>query len=106
QWDPAIADQKLPDSLYLASKPAFFGRLAWPPIGPDRKPMAGAIPARDRWLRIPAAEREALDLLYLGEFQLAGGDPIEARRAFEQVLQKYGGTASAPAAKRNLDEMK
>ena len=106
QWDPAISDRKLPDSLYLASKPAFFGKLAWPPIGPDRKPMAGAIPARERWLRIPAAEREALDLLYLGEFHLAAGDTAEARQAFEQVLQKYGGTASAPAAKRNLDEMK
>jgi hypothetical protein len=57
QWDPKIADHKLPESLYLAAKPAFFGKLAWPPIGPDRKPMVTPIPARERFLKIPAAER-------------------------------------------------
>lgn len=29
------ASQTLPASFYLASKPAFFGAKAWPPIGPD-----------------------------------------------------------------------
>jgi hypothetical protein len=103
QWDPKIADHKLPDSLYLTAKPAFFGKLAWPPIGPDRKPMVSPIPARERFLKIPAAEREALDLLYLGEFQLAAGNKAEARAAFEDVLRKYGSTSSAAAAKRGLE---
>jgi hypothetical protein len=106
QWDPKIAERALPDSLYLASKPAFFGKTAWPPIGPDRQPMVSSIPARERWLKIPAAEREALDLLYLGEFHLAAGETAEARKAFEEVAQKHGGTGPAAAAKRHLAEMK
>ncbi len=106
QWDPKIADHKLPDSLYLKAKPAFFGRLAWPPIGPDRKPMAGAIPAQERFLKIPALEREALDRLYLGEFQLAAGRKEEARAAFKEVLEKYARSASASAAREQLDTLK
>lgn len=106
QWDPKIKDRKLPDSLYLAAKPAWFGKLAWPPIGPDAKPMAGTIPARERWLKIPQADREAQDLLYLGEFQLAAGKADEARAAFQQVLDKYGKTPFAAAARADLDRMK
>lgn len=34
-WDPAIADHTLPSSLYLPSKPSWFGNLAWPPYGPE-----------------------------------------------------------------------
>lgn len=33
-WDGAIADHVLPDSLYLASKPSWFGSLTYPPIDP------------------------------------------------------------------------
>jgi hypothetical protein len=106
QWDPKIADHKLPDSLYLASKPPYFGKLPWPPIGPDRKPMVTSIPARERFLKIPVAEREAQDLLYLGEFQLAAGETAEARKAFEEVVRKHGKSGSAAAAQRNLDAMK
>jgi hypothetical protein len=29
------ASQTLPPSLYLTAKPAFFGSIPWPPIGPD-----------------------------------------------------------------------
>jgi hypothetical protein len=29
------ASQTLPPSFYLTAKPAFFGSVAWPPIGPD-----------------------------------------------------------------------
>jgi hypothetical protein len=29
------ASQSLPSSLYLVAKPAFFGSVPWPPIGPD-----------------------------------------------------------------------
>jgi hypothetical protein len=34
-WDDAIADRALPSSLYLSAKPAWFGDVVWPPIGPD-----------------------------------------------------------------------
>ncbi|MFO0568434.1 MAG: glycosyl hydrolase family 28-related protein [Polyangiaceae bacterium] len=34
-WDPTIESHVLPASLYLAKKPAFFGKLPFPPIGPD-----------------------------------------------------------------------
>ena len=30
KWDSAIEDHDLPNSLYLAQKPAFFGDLTWP----------------------------------------------------------------------------
>ena len=39
----------LPSSLYLPSKPSFFGNLPWPPIGPDVNPMTGTIPAKARY---------------------------------------------------------
>ncbi len=34
-WDPAVADRALPDSLFLTSKPSWFGSLAWPAYGPN-----------------------------------------------------------------------
>ena len=106
QWDPKIADHRLPDSLYLTAKPAFFQKLPWPPIGPDRKPMVSFIPARERFLKIPAPEREAQDLLYLGEFHLAAGQKEEARAAFQEVVQKFPGSASAPAARGQLEKLR
>jgi len=48
-WDSNISEQNLPDSLYLFSKPAFFGNLPWPPIGPDINPRVGTIPAKQRF---------------------------------------------------------
>ncbi len=106
QWDPKIPDRKLPDSLYLAAKPAFFKKLPWPPIGPDRQPLVSSIPARERFLKIPAPEREAQDLLYLGEFQLAAGQREEARAAFKEVVEKYRTSSSAPAARAQLEKLK
>ncbi len=49
KWDPTISDHSLPPSLYLTAKPAFFGALAWPSIGPDVTPLAGTIPAKERY---------------------------------------------------------
>ncbi|HBT60115.1 MAG TPA: hypothetical protein DEB40_00005, partial [Elusimicrobia bacterium] len=49
KWDAANSDHTLPSSLYLASKPAFFGNLPWPPIGPDRSPLVGTLPAVARF---------------------------------------------------------
>jgi hypothetical protein len=102
QWDPAIADRKIPDSLYLDAKPSFWKDLPWPPIGPDRKPMVGTIPARERFLAMPAAEREALDLLYLGEFYAAAGQKDEARAALKDLLARFPSSSSAPAAREDL----
>jgi hypothetical protein len=48
-WDSSIADHDLPNSLYLNARPSWFGQLAWPPIGPDRTPMTGQIPAGYRF---------------------------------------------------------
>ncbi len=36
----------LPQSLYLTSKPTWFGTNAWPPIGSDLTPMVSTIPAQ------------------------------------------------------------
>jgi hypothetical protein len=33
--NPVPASQNLPDSFYLSGKPAWFGSVAWPVIGPD-----------------------------------------------------------------------
>jgi PKD repeat protein len=48
-WDPAISDHSLPASLYYTSKPAYFGSLQWPPIGPDVAGYVTDIPAKVRW---------------------------------------------------------
>jgi hypothetical protein len=48
-WDPNIPERTLPFSLYLRSKPAFFGNLRWPAIGPDLDPMIGTLPAKQRF---------------------------------------------------------
>lgn len=49
-WDPAIASQSLPESLYLAAKPAWWTPgLAWPPYGPDSASAQNKIPAQVRF---------------------------------------------------------
>jgi hypothetical protein len=52
-WDSSIADHSLPDSLYLSARPAWWGSLAWPAVGPDRSLMVGHIPAESRYLAMP-----------------------------------------------------
>lgn len=49
KWDPGVSDRALPSSLYLSSKPSFFGSLPWPAIGPDLSPMVGHLPAGQRF---------------------------------------------------------
>jgi hypothetical protein len=39
----------LPASLYLASKPSWFGKVTFPPIGPDVSGHANKIPAQIRY---------------------------------------------------------
>ena len=50
-WDSSISDHTIPDSLYLAARPDWWpNAMPWPPIGPDRTPMVGQIPAQCRFL--------------------------------------------------------
>jgi hypothetical protein len=42
-WNGAD-DQVLPASLYLSSKPSWWGTLPWPCVGPDLSPMHPALP--------------------------------------------------------------
>ena len=48
-WDDDISSRVIPDSLFYASKPLYFGSLQWPPIGPDVNGLVGGIPAKLRW---------------------------------------------------------
>jgi hypothetical protein len=48
-WDGGIVSHSIPNSLFYSSKPAFFGSLAWPAIGPDISGLVHDIPAKHRW---------------------------------------------------------
>jgi PKD repeat protein len=54
-FNPTNADVNLPDSLYLTSKPAFFGVLAWPPYNPLNGASIAANPSS--MTNIPAGYR-------------------------------------------------
>ena len=48
-WNPAIATQVLPASLYLSAKPAWWpASNAWPWAGSDLSPRVGTLPAKAR----------------------------------------------------------
>jgi hypothetical protein len=55
-WDPNISNHTLPASLYLSAKPAWWGSLAWPPIGPDLNPMVSTIPAQQRYIAMTGGD--------------------------------------------------
>jgi hypothetical protein len=55
-WDSGNPDHKLPDSLYLAEKPAWFGDLNWPPFGPDVDFENNKIPAQIRFEEIKSRD--------------------------------------------------
>jgi hypothetical protein len=50
------ANHTLASSMYYASKPAFFGKCAWPAFGPDLMPVTGTNPARERYLGSTACQ--------------------------------------------------
>lgn len=52
-WNPAIAERTLPASLYLTSRPAWFGSVPFPPIGPDVANLTEKIPAQLRFEGMP-----------------------------------------------------
>lgn len=47
-WDPTLP-ARLPDSLYLRRKPAFFGDAAWPWVTPESGGAVATLPARARF---------------------------------------------------------
>ena len=49
KWEESISGHGIPNSMYLASKPSWFGSLAWPPFGPDISGYINDIPAKRRW---------------------------------------------------------
>ena len=49
--------RKLPNSLYLQEKPAWFGKLAWPPFGPDVDFENNKIPAQVRYENMTKSAR-------------------------------------------------
>jgi hypothetical protein len=55
QWEPGY-DQRLPRSLYLAERPAFFGRRKWPWVEPNGIVKLHALPARERFEAILTAD--------------------------------------------------
>lgn len=49
KWDSSISDHTLPNSLYLAAKPAFFGCRTWPWVQPEGATKLYSLPAKDRF---------------------------------------------------------
>jgi hypothetical protein len=77
--DSRITATNLPPSLYLSSKPAWWGNTPWPPIGPDVSDMVNKIPAQLRYeasLNTGVPENPV--------FPTAGRQPAEF-----QLLQNY-----------------
>ena len=58
RWE-SLSQQQLPNSLYLAAKPAFFGAAAWPWVDPTGATKTMTLPAKQRY-----------------ESYLAGGIPL------------------------------
>jgi hypothetical protein len=49
KWDSTISGRTLPNSLYLTSKPAFFGCRIWPWVQPEAATKLYSLPAKDRF---------------------------------------------------------
>jgi len=106
----------LENSLYLSSKPEFFGSLPWPSIGEGNVPNTGIIPAQDRWNKsepIPLSQLcSACEIPNLGETQsLCGASSVEIQtnvsttdRTFTwykdnvEILGETGATIQATSA--------
>jgi len=59
-WDGG-SDHVLKSSMYYASKPAFFGNVPWPAIGPDVTGYANKIPAQIRYEQINSGGVSCID---------------------------------------------
>ena len=47
-WTSSFPSQTLPASLYLSTKPGFFGNYQWPWINPTSAPQVSTLPAKAR----------------------------------------------------------
>jgi len=56
-WESTISNRVIPASLYLTSKPSWFGSLAFPAIGPDVTGYRQDSPASARWAAYLASGR-------------------------------------------------
>ena len=104
-WDETIADHTLPASYYLNSKPAWFGSVAWPPIGSDLTPLASKIPAQLRFengsdpLAVPAITGQPASITRLtgtsASFSVvASGYPTPAFQWKKATVDIGGATSS------------
>ena len=68
--------------------------------------MVSSIPARERFLKIPKADREAQDQFYLGDYLLASGNAADGKAALQQLLTKYPNSPYAQQARSLLEQKK
>ena len=52
-WNSGLS-QNIPNSLFLTSKPDFFGNMDWPPFGPEKINSGNKIPAQVRYENLKA----------------------------------------------------
>ena len=72
-WDPANADHNLPNSLYLAAKPVFFGSLAWPWVDPVGTTKVATLPAKARFdSGVPIAQVQLISISPVSGSTLGG----------------------------------
>ncbi len=48
-WAPNVSSRRLPPSLYLTERPAFFGTLPWPWVEPEGATKVHVLPAKQRF---------------------------------------------------------
>jgi hypothetical protein len=94
--NPVPGSQALPASLFRSSKPAYFGNVAWPPVGPDITNGNITTATGGHANKIPARlcfENTAIDSAY-------GTRNIRAHNA--AACYGSGATTPPPAAPSNL----
>ena len=97
--DWTIAPTTIPNSLFLSSKPAWFGDLAWPPIDPT-KPVTNdptIIPAGYRFIH-GVDPRELLTVLERHDRAAASSLWSAGTAAGQRPARKNLGTCSLPQA--------
>jgi hypothetical protein len=89
-WDDMISDHTIPNSLYLTAKPPWWGELPWPPIGPDRTPMVGQIPAQQRFANgMPTAAATSAVTLESQRIDLPSCDASATPDSQQKVQKKW-----------------
>jgi hypothetical protein len=76
-WDGG-SDHALRNSMYYASKPAFFGGCSWPVFGPDVPGQMGTLPAKDRFEGESDCVGAPSDLTPPSEFRIIARGPFSS----------------------------